>query len=67
MEFPLEQVLSFDGNKNMISVAMMKYAQKIEEDPEILLEYTEKDRDKRVAIIIKDILTGKVKYKYKGE
>jgi len=66
MEFPLGEVLKFDENKYEASVAMMKYAEKIEENPDLLIEYSEKDRDKRVAIIIKDILTGKVKYK-KGE
>ena len=66
MKFPLDKVLKFNKNKYETSVAMMRYADKIEAQPELLTEYSEKDRDKRVAIIINDILSEKVKYK-KGE
>lgn len=63
MEIPLGDILKFDKNKYEVCVAMMKYAKKIEEIPELLMGYSEQDRDKRVAIIIKDIITGTVKYK----
>ncbi|MBN1897523.1 MAG: hypothetical protein JW827_02000 [Spirochaetes bacterium] len=66
MKFPHTKILQSDTNKYEISVAMMKYAEKIIETPELLLEYSERDRDKKVAIIINDILEGKIKY-HRGE
>jgi|GEM_PF-3453790 len=63
MDFPLDKILEFDKNKYEATVGMISYLHAIEETPEILLEYSEKDRSRRVAIIINDILSGKIKYK----
>jgi len=62
MDFPVDEIISNDKNKYEMSVAMIRYARKIEEIPELLLEYDEKERDKRLKIIMKDVLSGTVKY-----
>lgn len=66
MKFPLDKVLSFDKNKYEIVAVMIKFVEKIEEEPEILLNYPEKDRDKLCAIVVDEVLSGKLEYKYKS-
>ncbi|MBU1077932.1 MAG: hypothetical protein KKH98_11610 [Spirochaetes bacterium] len=64
MKFPVDEIIQSSHNKYELSVAMIKYGTKLEEIPELLLEFKEKDRDKRLKIIIGEILKGKVKYSY---
>ncbi len=64
MKFPIQEIISNDKNKYEISIAMIKYGIKLDEMPELLLEYNEKDKDKRLKIIMSDILSSKVKYTY---
>ena len=63
MKFPLDKVINSSINKFETAAAMIKYAGKLEEIPELLAEYTEKEREKRLRIIMSDILDGKIKYK----
>lgn len=63
MEFPLNQILDVTIGKYEIASAMLKYAARIEEQPELLLEYSAKDQQKRLKIIFHDIFNKKVKYK----
>jgi DNA-directed RNA polymerase subunit K/omega len=65
MRVPIDKVIGFDGNKYEATAAMTKYIERIEEEPEILLDYSEKDKEKIVAIVIDEILSGKLKYHYK--
>lgn len=64
MDLPLDDILNSTVNKYEISTAMIKYAMKIEEHPELLLEYKEKDQHKRLKIIFNDIFQKKVPYKF---
>lgn len=64
MKFPIQEIISNDKNKYEMSIAMIKYGVKLDEMPELLLEYNEKDKDKRLKIIMNDILSSKVKYFY---
>ena len=67
MEFPVEMIINYDEKKYEMAAAMIKYSLKIEDVPEILLEFDEKDRDKRLRIVFNGLLSGKVKYLYKTE
>ncbi len=67
MEFPIDKIINSDKNKYELSIAMMKYAAKLDEFPELLLEYEEKEREKRIKIIMSNILDGTVKYKMNSE
>lgn len=64
MKFPIQEIISNNKNKYELSIAMIKYGVKLDEMPELLLEYNEKDKDKRLKIIMNDILSSKVKYSY---
>lgn len=63
MDFPLNKIINCDKNKYEVAVAMIKYAGKLNEIPELLLEYSAKDQEKRLSIILNNILNGTVKYK----
>ena len=67
MKFPVDEIISNDENKYEIAVAMIKFGLKLDEIPELLLEYSEKDRDKRLKVIISEIINKKVKYTYDEE
>ena len=67
MEFPVDLVINYDEKKYEMAAAMIKYSLKIEEIPELLLEFDEKERDKRLKIVFNALLSGKVKYFYKTE
>lgn len=67
MKFPTDSIIKHSGNKYELSMAMIKYAGKLDEIPELLLEYSEKDRDKRLKIIMGEILNEKVKYTFNAE
>ncbi|MDD5066163.1 MAG: hypothetical protein PHF84_03870 [bacterium] len=64
MELPLEDILNANIHKYELSVVMLKYALKIEEHPELLLEYKEKDRHKRLKIIFNDVFQKVISYKF---
>lgn len=64
MKIPLDLILSHTGNKYELAVAMIVYHDKILEMPELLRDYIALGDSEKVPIIMTDILTGKVKYKY---
>ncbi len=64
MDFPIDKIINCDKNKYELSTAMIKYAAKLNEIPELLLEYTAKEQEKRLNIILNNILDGTVKYKF---
>ncbi len=64
MEIPIELLLSYKGNKYELSVAMMKYVEKLEEIPELLQDVPDKEKEKKAALAIYKILSKEVKYHY---
>ena len=64
MEFPVKEIIANVENKYIIATAMIKYAKKIEEIPEILLKYPPEEQEYRLKIIMDDIINEKVKYKF---
>ncbi len=64
MKFPVKEIIANQENKYIIATAMIKYAKKIEEIPEILLKYPPEEQEYRLKIIMHDIINGEVKYKF---
>ncbi len=64
MKFPVKEIISNQENKYVVATAMIKYAKKIEEIPEILLKYPPEEQEYRLKIIMHDIINGEVKYKF---
>ena len=64
MEFPVDEIIKNSINKYEIATAMIKYSRKLEEIPELLLDHSPEEQEYRLKIIIEDILSGKVKYKF---
>ena len=64
MDFPIDEIIGNDKNKYELSTAMIKYARKLDEIPELLLEYSEEEQDKRLKIIMENLLNEKVKYTF---
>ncbi len=64
MKVPIELITGFESNKYELAVAMMKYVERVEEMPELLMDYNESEKEKLAIIAIDKILTGDVKFSY---
>ena len=62
MKFPVSKVIECDKNKYQISMIMIKYNKKLEEYPQLLVEYKPRDREKKLKIILSNVLNGKIPY-----
>ncbi len=64
MKVPIDLITGFTENKYELAVAMMKYAERVEEMPELLMDYSDKDKEKLAIISITKILSKEVKFSY---
>lgn len=62
MIFPINEIIKFNGNKYEIATAMILYAKRLEEYPELLLEVDPKSKEMRLKIILDGLLNQKIKY-----